>query len=77
MRAFHHFYDPKELKHVLDAVTAKGKNSRRGRPSRRATTKHATTATSPRALNPEEEQEFELPKVTLEEFLRREPVTAG
>lgn len=69
--------DPKELKHVLDAVTAKGKNSRRGRPSRRATTKHATTTTSPRALNPEEEQGFELPEVTLEEFLRREPVTTA
>ena len=69
--------DPKELKHVLDAVTAKGKNSRRRRPSRRATTKHATTATSPRALNPEEEQEFELPEVALDEFLRREPVTTA
>lgn len=69
--------DPKELKYALDAVTAKGKKSRRGRPSRRATTKHTTIATSPRALNPEEEQEFELPEVALEEFLRREPVTTA
>lgn len=69
--------DPKELKYALDTVTAKGKKSRRGRPSRRATTKHTTIATSPRALNPEEEQEFELPEVALDEFLRREPVTTA